>query len=162
MTAVNRPAITLRLAFAGKRALPPGTDLAGRLAPLFDTIESAVAGVVARDRGWYSEAKPRLTLISGLADGADQIAATAFLGGARAVADRAIAAILPFDPDAYCFASPMADAERFRALLARAAYVVELDGDARRDLPPEAPEGRRERSAAFRARPKSCCATRTF
>ncbi|MCW5719401.1 MAG: hypothetical protein KIS68_16405 [Bauldia sp.] len=151
MTAVNRPAIALRLAFAGKRTLPPGADLAGRLAPLFATIEAAVAGVVARDRGWYSEARPRLTLISGLADGADQIAATAFLDGATTVADRAIAAILPFDPDAYCFASPMADAERFRALLARAAYVMELDGDARRDLPSEAEEGKRVRAAAFRA-----------
>ena len=56
MNAVNRPAIALRLAFAGKRTLPPGTDLADRLAPLFATIETAVAGVVARDRGWYSEA----------------------------------------------------------------------------------------------------------
>jgi len=151
MTAVNRPAIALRLAFAGKRSLPPGTDLAHLLSPLFAAVEAAVTGVVARDRGWYSEAKPRLTLVSGLADGADQIASTTFLDGADATAERVIAAILPFAPDAYCFASPMADAERFRALLGRAAYVVELDGEARRDLPPDAEEGRRERTAAYRA-----------
>jgi hypothetical protein len=151
MPAVNRPAIALRLAFAGKRSLPPATDLAGRLRPLFAAIASAVTGVVAKDRGWYSEQRPRLTLVSGLADGADQIASLAFLDGADAAADRVIAAILPFDAEAYCVASPMADVQRFRALLDRCAYVVELDGEAARGLSPDAGEGRRERTAAYRA-----------
>ncbi|MCW5695640.1 MAG: hypothetical protein KIS96_02775 [Bauldia sp.] len=134
MEPVKRPDLALRVAVAGKRVLGAHTlALPALLAGLFETIERRLTAV--RDEGsgaggWYSPAPPKITLVSGLADGTDQIAASAFLSGARPDgAQRAIGAILPFRPETFRVASPMANEERFEQLLAAAAYVVELDPD---------------------------------
>lgn len=132
MISPKKPDLALRIAFAGKRSIgmeAPGLEL--QLTSLFDFIG---ARLVATERaGRFASALPRLTLVTGLAEGADQIASRAFLSPARPDGQagqsrreqRLLGAILPYDRATYCTLSPMSDDTVFYRLLDEAAYVVE-------------------------------------
>jgi hypothetical protein len=132
MISPKKPDLALRIAFAGKRSI--GAEAAGlepQLAALFDFVG---ARLVATERaGRLSSVSPRLTLVTGLAEGADQIAARAFLNPAApdsaeaksAQERRLLGAVLPYERATYCSVSPMSDDAVFYRLLDEAAYVVE-------------------------------------
>jgi hypothetical protein len=129
---MERPGLALRLAFVGRRDLGGRNALiAQELDGLFRHVEARLGTVAQRGAGgapaWYRPAKPRLTLVTGLADGADQLAGSVFLEGRGAEpAERVLGTVLPFGPDVYVAASPIADVAGFRRLLASSSYVVEL------------------------------------
>jgi len=128
-----QPRLTLRVGVTGHRPNKlPNADLTRierQLRAVFAAIEAAVATI--------SDAKPyRIRLISGFAEGADQLAVAA------CPADWTVEAILPFPKDEYLkdFAQSAAGDGRdvrgeFLASLARAAIVTEL---------PTAPDAPRE------------------
>ena len=95
------------------------------IALALDTVEAEALGVFEREGGLFAKAAPVLTLVSPLADGADQMAAEAGLArGWR------LQAILPFARATYIrdFDGHEAQA-RFIALIERADCVLELPGD---------------------------------
>ena len=95
------------------------------IALALDTVEAEALGVFKREGGLFAKAAPVLTLVSPLADGADQMAAEAGLArGWR------LQAILPFARATYIrdFDGHEAQA-RFIALIERADCVLELPGD---------------------------------
>ncbi len=95
------------------------------IALALDTVEGEALGLFNREAGLFAKAAPVLTLVSPLADGADQMAAQAGL-------DRGwrLQAILPFDRKTYIrdFDGHEAQA-RFISLIERADCVLELPGD---------------------------------
>ncbi|MDX2260760.1 MAG: hypothetical protein SFU84_03580 [Gemmatimonadales bacterium] len=125
-----RPRAAFRVAVTGHRwHRLPGLEpsrLQESIETQLRTIGSAVQASARPE--WYSGAPPELTLLSGLADGADQIAAEAALA-----AGWRLHAVLPFAADQYRndFESP-ASRTSFEGLLERAAAVTVLDGVAGR------------------------------
>ena len=90
-----------------------------------EMVEREAVGVFERERELFADAPPTLTLVSPLADGADQMAAEAGLArGWR------LQTVLPFDRATYLrdFDGPEA-AARFTALLDQSDCVLELPGD---------------------------------
>ncbi|HEV2043202.1 MAG TPA: hypothetical protein VGR05_00850 [Sphingomicrobium sp.] len=90
-----------------------------------EAIEREAMAVFNREAGLFATVPPTLTLVSPLADGADQMAAEAGLArGWR------LQTVLPFDRATYIrdFDGPEA-AARFTALLERSDCVLELPGD---------------------------------
>ena len=107
------------LADAGRAAVRDGIALA------LDTIEREALALFKREAGLFAPVPPTLTLVSPLADGADQMAAEAGLArGWR------LQTVLPFDRATYVrdFPEPGA-AARFTALLEKSDCVLELPGD---------------------------------
>ncbi|MGD9738083.1 MAG: hypothetical protein AB7O56_05785 [Bauldia sp.] len=158
MAAVVRPVPALRVGLVGKRDLGQnGGGLDDQLGTLFGVLAGALHRVPRHrsDGGSpYGDGRARLTLVSGLAEGADQVASVVFLADAVAEADgpeRLLGAILPFAEELYCQVSPMTDVARFRGLLRRASFVIELDGLAHGDPPAGDPEGEATRVEAYRA-----------
>ena len=96
-----------------------------RLAGLFDDVRGAIDRVAASDASLFAPAAPQIHLVTPLAEGADQLAATVALAKGCA-----IEAVLPFPREAYeqDFAEG-APRERFDALLASARSVIELPGE---------------------------------
>jgi hypothetical protein len=163
-----KPIVALTLALAGKRRIE--AEAAPRLGEGIALVFHAVAGRLASlcepgavgdslSLRFATEAPPRLTLITGLADGADQLASRLFLGpnGDFPEVERVLGAVLPCDRAAFVARSGLADEAGFAAAAAACAFVVELDGD----LPaapgephegegPEARHARAERGRAFR------------
>ncbi|MEO8141691.1 MAG: hypothetical protein ABI617_03435 [Sphingomicrobium sp.] len=100
---------------------PIGDEIALAL----DTVEDEAMALFEREGGLFAKAKPVLTLVSPLADGADQMAAQAGLArGWR------LQAILPFDRKTYIrdFEGHESQA-RFISLIEQADCVLELPGD---------------------------------
>lgn len=158
MAAVERPVPALRVGFVGKRDLGPnGGGLGDQLHRLFAVIADALKAAPRHGSDAtspYGDGRARLTLVSGLAEGADQVASAVFLANAESDGhgpQRFLGAVLPFDEEQYCRVSPMGDLARFRALLAQASFVIELDGTGRSDLPAGDPEGEATRVEAYRA-----------
>ena len=107
------------LADAGRAAVRDEIALA------LEVIEREALAVFNREAGLFAAVPPTLTLVSPLADGADQMAAEAGLArGWR------LQTILPFDRATYVrdFPEPEA-AARFTALLEKSDCVLELPGD---------------------------------
>ncbi len=95
------------------------------IALALDTIEREAMALFKRESALFAAAPPTLTLVSPLADGADQMAAEAGLArGWR------LQTVLPFDRATYVrdFPDPAA-AARFTALLDQSDCVLELPGD---------------------------------
>jgi hypothetical protein len=136
-----KPRLTLRVGITGHRPNKlPNTDLARikrQLHDAFATIEATVAKAYEDSKAYYADTQPfdppastkpyRIRMISGLAEGADQLAAAA------CPADWTMEAILPFPKDEYLkdFAESAAGDGRdvrgeFLAQLARATAVTEL------------------------------------
>ena len=97
----------------------------GEIDAALGAIDREALAVFGREGALFAASAPVLTLVSPLADGADQMAAEAALArGWR------LQAVLPFDRVTYArdFADGE-DAKRFAALLGQADCVLELPGD---------------------------------
>lgn len=97
------PRLTLRVGITGKRAIPAGLRDAIRAAidDVFDALARFLVQSQARHRGVWADAPPLLRIVSGLAEGADQISAQVALARRERAftegkAEVRIAAILPF------------------------------------------------------------------
>jgi hypothetical protein len=98
------PTLDLTLALVGKRRIDPN-HIAGMkrdLGMIFEVVATSL-GASAGVRG------ARLTLITGLADGADQIAGALFLAGASNSVERVLGAILPCPGEEFARNSPVED-----------------------------------------------------
>ncbi len=138
-TAPPRPILALTLAAAGKRVVPDDArpDLTEALTLAFDALAARLSalGDMARRAGdplgaRFDEKTPaRLTLVTGLADGVDQVAGAIFLdGGSAPRVERVLGAVLPCGREDFVANSKVEDRATFDAQLTRCAFVVELDG----------------------------------
>jgi hypothetical protein len=145
------PALELTLALVGKRRIDP-THLAGMkrdLALAFEAVATSL-GAAAGVGG------ARLTLITGLADGADQIAGELFLAGASGSVERVLGAILPCPGDEFARNSPVEDRAAFERAAQSCAFITVLRGRLRPPPPDDlnteiARQARRARGDAFAA-----------
>jgi hypothetical protein len=130
------PRLTLRLGLAGQRNLPHASQqiLISKLEDVFSAIEDRLARIFKQGPPdppthlYDLESAPLLRLVTGLADGVDQLAAETFLGAAPAGVRREIGAVLPFDAATFCTGSPVRNIDLFEKLRAQCTYVLELDG----------------------------------
>lgn len=124
-----RPRLALRVAVVGHRSdkLPLAAHDAVReaLLAVLDVVAREARAALARDAELYREEPPLLTLLTGLAVGADTLGAEAALRRP----EWRVHAVLPFALDAYRgdFAEGE-ERERLHALLARAHATTTLDG----------------------------------
>ena len=121
-----RPQLAFTLAITGHRTLDPAVEpaLATAIGGVLARVKADVARIAAQSHDHFDAAPPRLTLLSGLAAGADQIAAEAALAhGFR------LGVVLPFAPDVYATTMGPAAAARAAALLARADHVWQAPAD---------------------------------
>lgn len=120
-----RPKLALTLGITGHRAIEPDdrTVLAAALGALFDRMAAKVAAIGAAHAGCFDDCPASLTLVSPLAEGADQIAAAAALDHGLA-----LHALLPFDRGDYAQDFEGEALAGFGALLARAESVWVLSG----------------------------------
>ena len=153
--------MVFRLGFAGARRLPPaladGSALGSRLRGIVSLVRETLLDA-GRSEPFYADAPPTLRLVTGLAEGADQIAAGALLAasdddGPMADGERRcrleLAGVLPFRRDAFraTLAAP-ADA-RFDELAGRCAFVIEVHGASERPTP-DTLQSKARRSKAHR------------
>ena len=99
--------------------------MAARLSEALDRIEQAAIALYRREQESFAADPPLFTLVSPLAEGADQMAAAAALARGWQ-----LQAVLPFDRAAYV--ADFDDEEsrnRFQQLVEAAACVLELPGD---------------------------------
>lgn len=102
-----RPRLTLRVGISGKRAIPPDKekDVRAALSDAFEAIGLFLVGCQAKHEGVWSSDPPLLRIISGMAEGADQIAAEIAVARAHRKiphddkVETRLAAILPFPRD---------------------------------------------------------------
>lgn len=139
MAFLMKPDLVLRLGVAGNRSLPDEaekslrlrlqavyTELNRHLTVLAPGLESAAKPSPITT--YYSDNPPILRLVSGLADGADQLACDTLLADNGGGVTREIAAILPFETETYRDHSPVQDKARFERLRGHCRYLLELDG----------------------------------
>ena len=144
------PTLELTLAVVGKRRIDP-SHIAGMKRDLALTFE-AVAESLSAAAG---AGGARLTLITGLADGADQIAGELFLAGRSGPVARVLGAILPCPGDEFARNSPVEDGAAFEQAAQSCAFITLLGG--RLPPPPDgldteiARQARRARGDAFAA-----------
>lgn len=130
------------------------------LGAVFDEVESGLLAIAkeavskkpdSRIVRFCSSAVPRLRLITGLAEGADQLAAIALGERAKTEAiNRELAAVLPCSADAYRASREAWHLADFEALISRCAYVLELDGICEKPNP-ETTLSKTRRERAYRA-----------
>ena len=171
----RRPNLVLRVGFVGNRwgpastgspetaalpAVPPNeAALKAALSHVLAVIEHqlAVLATDASDRGakrireFFSNEAPLLRLVTGLAEGADQLAAAALhdmavIPGVR----HELAAVLPCDAATYRQTREAWHQPDFDASLARCAFVLELDGLCAKPQP-DTPSAQERRARAYRA-----------
>ena len=120
-----RPAVALTLGITGHRAVDPDDHDAhvATLAALFTRIAGSVADAASVHSRLFAALPPALTLVSPLAEGADQLAAEVALD-----LGFALHALLPFPRDVYVGDFAGAARDRYLALLARADEVWTLPG----------------------------------
>lgn len=118
-----RPPLALCLGITGHRALSPADAalLEQRLPLLLGQFETALAGLRSGAAGLFADEPTSLTLVSPLAEGADQIAAAAALAGGWH-----LDAVLPLPPADYGQDMEADDRQRLADLLARARTVWTL------------------------------------
>jgi hypothetical protein len=125
-----KPRLTLRVGITGHRPNKLDDRAVKRIGPqlteVFAAIDKAAADILRDNAAVYAEDAPVIRLISGFAEGADQMAVAACPGGWR------IEAILPFPKDEYLkdFETSARDGRdvrsEFEASLAKASVVTEL------------------------------------
>jgi hypothetical protein len=115
-----KPLLALSVGITGHRTLDPAVEpaLAAAIGGVLARLRADVARIAEQHRSRFADAPAQLTLISGLAAGADQIAAEAALAQGYQ-----LAAVLPFAPDAYAGTMDAAAQARLASLLARASHV---------------------------------------
>lgn len=172
----TRPDLVLRLGLAGNRwggsADDPDTSplrpepsgvaaLEAATAAVFDEVERQLLQIAtdkthdargSRVAGFYSQNPPVLRLITGLAEGADQLAATAL---SRRASDgspvrRELAGVVPCTLAAYRESRKPWHRADFDAAVASCAYVLELDGSCEKPVP-DTPLAATRRARAYRA-----------
>ncbi len=123
------PPFALTIGVTGHRvaAIPPADlpALERRIGAVIATLETAARALAASEAAQFAECDPSFTIVSPLADGADQIAAEAAL--ARGFA---LQAVLPFSRAET--RRDFGDAEtlaKYEEMLGRAATVLELPGE---------------------------------
>ena len=170
----GKPSLVLRVGVVGAIAVADDqrASLHARLAEVFHVLaaqlqklspgaepSSDVPGIAS----WYAEPGPVLRVLSGLADGTDQIALEALVGlESSAPSDTGpslghtrleLVAVLPSDTSSYRDNSEVRNKATFDTLLQRCDSVIELDGDCA-PRPPESeqpdPLTRERRERAFR------------
>ena len=170
-SAPTKPTPALSLALAGKRRIEPEAlgsmkaalalafdSMAGRLAELMLLAEQAHEPMAARFCGDTA----KLTLISGLADGVDQVGADLFLAPATdtATVRRVLGAVLPCSREDFVENSHVGERESFNRLWDKCAFIVDVGAQmppSPSTLPPgsltpaEAETSRRMRGYAFSA-----------
>lgn len=95
-----------------------------RVAEAFDLLACQARALAAREADMFAESPPTITLVSPLADGADQIAAEVALGR-----DFRLQAILPFERKVYLADFDAASKARFRRIVQHADCLLELPGE---------------------------------
>jgi hypothetical protein len=157
--APTKPVVALTLALVGKRRIQP--DATARLTEtlrwLFNALSARLASLcepgMAGDAlafRFATASPPRLTLITGLADGADQLASRIFSDAVQASpeVERVLGAVLPTDRATFVARSGLVDTAGFEAAAAACAFIIELDGEMPlAPGPPREGEGRAERRA---------------
>jgi hypothetical protein len=162
----ERPRLVLRVGFAGNRELPDDGTAPVRevLAYVFETItrqliEIAPGQPLQPDHApsiaqFYSTQIPLLRLITGLAEGADSLAAQALdqvaaESSLKSEFDAELAAVLPFDLATYRTSRTEAFRAEFDREAARCAYILSLDGIF--DKPdPDTQQAKDRRARAYR------------
>ena len=136
---LRKPRLALTLALAGKRnvALEARAGLEAGLALVFRSIgerldvlhAEAASGEDTLVLRFCTEEPARLTLITGLADGADQIGGALFLAPDAEVrtVERLMGALLPCARMDFVANSRVEDTAGFERLAASCAFVIELD-----------------------------------
>ena len=124
----------LSLGVTGHRAEALAEAPAGlveaRLREVIAMLGEAARALAAKEAEWFDEGPPRLTLVSPLADGADQLAAEIALKNGFG-----LQAILPFTADEYRGDFPdAATIAKFDALLKQATCRFELPGNRAKSL----------------------------
>jgi len=160
---LRKPRLALTLALAGKRSIPAGErgNLEAGLALVFRAVGERLEALHAEAaRGEdtlilrFSTQEPaRLTMITGLADGADQIAGELFLTpdpDAPAL-ERVMGAMLPCGRSEFVANSKVSDTAAFERLAASCAFIVELDGVMPAPSGPDAGAAEAERVRSQRA-----------
>jgi hypothetical protein len=160
-----KPIIALTLAVAGKRRVDPGDEasLTDALALVFRAVAGRLASLREGPTGEHLALRfaiavpPRLTLITGLADGADQVACRLFRDAGPDLPDveRILGAVLPCGREDFLTNSGLIDRAGFEAQAGACDFIVELDSR----LPPspgppregEGASARRDRSERGRA-----------
>lgn len=129
MTAAHppRPQLALTLAITGHRTLDPAVEpgLAAAIGDVLTRVQADVAAIARLHHNHFADEPPRLALISGLAAGADQIAAQAAIAHGYA-----LQAVLPFPRQRYAQTMPPAAQTGLASLLDQAAHVWEAPADA--------------------------------
>jgi hypothetical protein len=128
-----RPGLTLRVGVSGHRPKPTRLPAAAldrvnaQLRQVFEAIDAELKTLHEANKRIYSATPPRVRIVTGLAEGADQMAVVARPPG------WAVDAILPFPQEEYAtdFVESAADKTRnvvsqFNATLAEATTIVEL------------------------------------
>ena len=146
---LRKPRLALTLALAGKRNIGAGAraGLEASLALVFRSIgarlevlhEEAARGDDTLVMRFSTHEPARLTLITGLADGADQIASALFVAPdpeTRTV-ERVLGAMLPCARSDFQANSGVEDKIAFERMAASCAFIVELDGS----MPPQPKRG---------------------
>lgn len=134
--APTKPGLVLNVVVAGARAIAPEMmpALTTALGDVLSELDAIVAGIKpgTSDRyelaAHYSTAKPVIRLVSGLADGADLLAAKLHRDRESKHVTHELGAVLAFDRLTYRDKSAVADKQLFNELIAQCRWVHELDG----------------------------------
>lgn len=136
--APQRPVAALVLAVAGKRSIPDAATprLETQLKALFEAVIERLQSIPDCEsepplsRRFDLAAPPRLTLVTGLADGADRLAAEAFDATPRRAqpVELVLGAVIPCESACYVGQSPVADVDGFSRQADRCDFIIELDG----------------------------------
>lgn len=110
-------------------ALESADEVAARVRKALSDLRATAGSVFEREKANFSDAPPRFLFVSALADGTDQIAAeiAVELGFE-------LQAILPLERGVYRETLHGSGFDRFDSLLAHASCVLELPGEAERQL----------------------------
>lgn len=160
-----RPRLALNIAIAGARKIPEQVN--GGLDSVIDEVLLAIDEIVLGLTpaapssyelcAYYSDAKPELRFVSGLADGVDQRVADRARKRDHSKVEHILGAVIPFSPAIdYRDQSAIENKTLYDALLKDCAWVHILDGKYVRSPPDDAPEStkleaKRARARAYRA-----------
>src|ERR1700743_749963 len=132
---VPKPKLVLRIGVTGhlpdKFAAPAQAKVAERLGPLFRETAKAAAILHGAEKGFFSDARPEIRIVSALAEGADRVVADAGLK-----AGFTLHAILPFPQHVYESDFKTADSKKeFHDLLSQTRACLILPGAKSADDP---------------------------
>lgn len=129
-----RPDLALRLGFAGNREIPDRVLLARAVDDVMRVViqrMNELAPGEAKPQGitqFYSDKKPTLQIVTGLAEGADELAAEAPKRLEKEPVTFELAAVLPFDWQTYRDSRQPGFQKSFEDLYKSCDWVLELDG----------------------------------